>query len=173
MLKKKFLNNMMKYIFFVHACTRPDNIHNNVYLYIMRQDDGRYVYRHAPWDLDSGFWVPDESDPHNVLRWPDMNMILPTRMLELNVANCREILWSLWNQYRTTILSPEALSARLMGMGEWINASGAYLRESEKWYGKAEKLDMSPEVYYTEECNGLLRLTLLHVWPVEGMLLAE
>lgn len=172
-LERVDIENMMKYIFFVHACTLPDNIGNNVYLYIMQQEDGRYVYRHAPWDLDSGFWVPKESDPHNVMRWPDMNMVLPTRMLELNVGNCREIFWSLWNKFRPTILAPEPLSARLGEMEAWINASGAYLRESEKWYGHAEKLNMSPELYYNEECNGLLRLTMQHVWPVEGMTLAE
>ena len=167
------IEDMMNYIFFLHACTLADNIGNNVYLYIMRQEDGRYVYRHAPWDMDSGLWVRKEFDSHNVMRWPDMNMILPTRMLDLNVGNCREMIWSLWNEKRATILSKEAFSARLAAEEDLINASGAYLRESEKWYGNAVKLNLSAKEYYSQECMDLLRLTLLHVWPVEGMTLLE
>ncbi|MBR2943194.1 MAG: CotH kinase family protein, partial [Clostridia bacterium] len=134
-LERVDIEDMMNYIFFYHACTLRDNHANNIYLYIMRQEDGRYVYRHAPWDMDTGLWVRKDFDPHDSLRWPDMNMILPTRMLNLNVGNCREIAWNIWNEKRATILSREAFSARILQTEELINASGAYLRESQKWYG--------------------------------------
>lgn len=170
-LERVDIEDMMNYILFYHACTLRDNSTNNIYLYIMREDDGRYVYRHAPWDMDTGLWVRKDFDPHNSLRWPDMSMVLPTRMLDLNVGNCREMIWQLWNEKRTGVLSKESFSARIMDTEALINASGAYLRESQKWYGEAVKLNLSEMEYYAEECLNLVRLTLESVWPVEGMTL--
>lgn len=167
------IEDMMNYIFFYHACTLRDNSSNNIYLYIMRQEDGRYVYRHAPWDMDTGLWVRKDFDTHETLRWPDMTMVLPTRMLELNVGGCREILWKLWNEKRATVLSQEAFSQHIMQTQELINASGAYLRESEKWYGEAQQLNLSEMEYYAEECLNLVRITMESIWPVEGMTLIE
>lgn len=172
-LERVDIENMMNYILFYHACTLRDNSANNIYLYMMREEDGRYLYHHAPWDMDTGLWVRKDFDPHNTLRWPDLNVVLPTRMLELDVGGCREILWNLWNEKRSTILSKEEFSARIERVEEMINASGAYLRESEKWYGEAIPLNMSEVIYYAEECLILVRITMEETWPVEGMLLVE
>jgi len=172
-LERVDIENMMNYILFYHACTLRDNSANNIYLYIMRDEDGRYLYHHAPWDMDTGLWVNTDSDSHNELHSPNLNVVLPTRMLELDVGGCREILWNLWNEKRSTILSREEFSARIENTETMINASGAYLRESEKWYGEAIPLNLSEMMYYAEQCLILVRMTIEDTWPVEGMELVE
>lgn len=172
-LERVDIEDLMSYILFYHACTLNDNNTNNVFIYIMREEDGRYVYRHAPWDMDSAFWVLKSFEAHNTLRWPDMTVTIPTRMLELDVGGCRKILWEMWNEKRRTILSTDSLNNRFMEMEQFMNRSGAYRREMQKWYGTDTTLDMSEVAYYTEECLNLVRLTLEETWPVEGMVLEQ
>jgi len=167
------IEDMMNYILFYHVCTLQDNSKNNVYLYAMKQEDGSYIFRHAPWDMDSGFWVLQADTAHNVLRWPDMSMTLPTRMLDLNVGNCREVIWDLWNEKRASVLSTDEMYNRFMEMEQYINDSGAYLRESERWYGEAKTLNLSEIAYYHEQCMNLVYLTLLDYWPVSGKKLVQ
>ena len=121
--------------------------------------------------MDTAFWVKPPSEPHDSLRWSDTSMVLASRMLDLDVGGCRKMLWDLWNEKRNTVLSNESLSSRMMEMEEAVNASGAYLRESEKWYGGAETLNLSELEYYTIECLNLVRLTIEDRWPVKDMTL--
>ena len=167
------IENMMEYTLFYHACTLRDNKKNNIYLYILREEDGQYRYFHAPWDMDTSFWVRQSSRASDKFRWPDQTFVLPTRMLEQNAENCREVLWALWNEKRATVLSEESIHLRITDIEERINSSGAYLRESAKWHGKAVKLDLSEMAYCAAGCLDLVRLTLEEKWPVEGMLLAQ
>lgn len=168
-LERVDIEDLMSYILFYHACTLNDNNTNNVFVYVMRDEDGRYVYRHAPWDMDSAFWVLKSFQDHNTLRWPDTSVTIPTRMLDLDVGGCRRILWEMWNEKRKNLLSSEALYARFIEIEQFMNMSGAYRREMRKWYGTDTALDMSEVAYYTEECLNLVRLTLMERWPVEGM----
>lgn len=168
-LERVNIEDMMSYILFYHACTLNDNNINNVFVYVMQDEDGRYLYHHAPWDMDSSFWVLRSYQDHNTLRWPDMGVIIPTRMLDLDVGGCRKILWELWNEKRSTVLSSSSLSNRFMKMEQFLNMSGAYRRDMRKWFGTDTTLDMSEVTYYTEECLNLIRLTMLERWPVQGM----
>ena len=172
-LERVDIEDMMTYILFYHATTLNDNNINNVFVYAMQEEDGRYVYRHAPWDMDSSFWVQRHFQDHNTLRWPDLTVMIPTRMLDLDVGGCRRILWEMWNEKRRTVLSSSSLYARFMEKEEFMNRSGAYRREMRKWYGTDKALDMSEVAYYTEECLNLVRLTMLERWPVPGMQLEQ
>lgn len=170
-LQRVDIGSLIDYTLFFHACSLRDNIKNNIYLYLIESEDGRQLYHHAPWDMDTAFWVKPPSEPHDSLRWPDTSMVLASRMLDLDVGGCRKMLWDLWNEKRNTVLSNESLSSRMMEMEEAVNASGAYLRESEKWYGGAETLNLSELEYYTIECLNLVRLTIEDRWPVKDMTL--
>ena len=172
-LERVDVRSMMDYILFFHACQLRDNIGNNIYLFVVRQEDGKMRYLHAPWDMDTAFWVKPPSEPHNSLRWPDVSMVLPKRMLDLNVGGCREMIWEMWREKRATILSNEAIYNRFIEMEAYINASGAYLRESQKWYGEEKKLNLSELEYYEEQSLGLVELVLEDLWPVEGQKLAQ
>ena len=172
-LERVDIRNMMSYILFYHACTLRDHISNNIYIYIMRSEDGRDVYCHAPWDMDTAFWVKPSSVMENMRYWPDLSMTIPARMLELDVGSCRKIMCELWNEKRSSVLSQDAMYRLFMDMEAFINASGAYLRESEKWYGESIPLNLSEMEYYAEECLNLVRLTLESEWAVEGMTLVQ
>ena len=172
-LERIDIGSLINYTLFFHACSLRDNIKNNVYLYLIKDEDGRQMIHHAPWDMDTAFWVKPPSESHDSLRWPDTSMILASRMLDLDVGGCRKMLWDLWNEKKQTVLSDESLSARIMEMEETVNASGAYLRETEKWYGGAQTLNLSELEYYTLQCLNLVRLTIEDRWPVENMMLTR
>lgn len=170
-LERIDIESMMHYILFFHACSLRDNIGNNIWLYMIRDDDGRMMIHHAPWDMDTAFWVKPPSEPHDSMRYPDTSMVLPRRMLDLNVGNCRELMWKIWREKRQTILADEAIYERFTAMEEYINASGAYLRESEKWYGEAIELNLSEMEYYEERNLSLVELVLEDTWPIDGAMI--
>ena len=172
-LERVDIQSMIDYILFFHACTLRDNIGNNIYIFIMEQEDGRMKYYHAPWDMDTAFWVRPDGENHNSTYWPNLTMALPTRMLDLNIDNCRELLWKTWREKRKTILSNESINNRMMNMEEYINASGAYLRESEKWYGEARKLNLSEMAYYSEMNQNTVGLVMEDMWPIEQDMLFQ
>lgn len=94
-------------------------------------------------------------------------------MLDLNVDGCRDILWSIWEEKKETLLTETALYAWIRGEEAYINASGAYLRESEKWYGEAEELNLS-EMYENElSYIGLIDSYLRELWPSSEMVAAK
>lgn len=170
-LERIDIESMMHYILFFHACSLRDNIGNNIWLYMLRDDSGRMMIHHAPWDMDTAFWVKPPSEPHDSMRYPDTSMVLPRRMLDLNVGNCRELMWKIWREKRQTVLADEAIYERFTAMEEYINASGAYLRESEKWYGEAIELNLSEMEYYEERNLSLVELVLEDTWPIDGAMI--
>ena len=166
-LERIDVRSMMEYTLFYHVCQLQDNSGNNIYLFLMRQEDGRVRYLHAPWDMDTGFWVKPDSETGSSMRWPDVSMILPKRMLDLDVGGCRAIIWDMWREKRVTLLTDEAMHARFDEMEAYINASGAYLRESQRWYGEAKKLNLSEMAYYETQNLDLIERTLAWFWPIE------
>lgn len=170
-LERIDIESMIDYILFFHACTLRDNIGNNVYLYLLRQEDGRLLFHHAPWDMDTAFWVKPASEAHNSTYWPNLSMVIPNRILTLNIGNAREIMWDTWREKRATVISDEAIYARFTDMEEYINASGAYLRDSEKWYGEAIELNLSEMEYYEEQNLKTVELVLENEWPIDGAML--
>ena len=171
LLERVDIESMLHYILFFHACSLRDNICNNIYLFMLEDDDGRMMIHHAPWDMDTAFWVKPPSEPHDSLRWPDLSMVLPRRMLDLDIGNCRERMWQIWREKRATILSDEAIYERFTAMEEYVNATGAYLRETEKWYGGATELNLSEMEYYEERNLNLVELTMEEHWPIDGAMI--
>ena len=114
-----------------------DNVFNNVYMWAIKEGD-RYMYHLSPWDMDMAFikMLGYEEDTLNYY------LKQAYRMLNLDVAESRKVLYEIWDEKLTTILSDDALYQRIEGFQEMINASGAYLRESERWYGGARELDL-------------------------------
>lgn len=85
----------------------------------------------------------------------------------MNLMNSREKIWDLWNEKRSTILSDDEIYNWIMSLEEWINASGAYLRESEKWRGGARKLDLSEMIYFEQQHMNTIEWHLNEYWLPE------
>lgn len=160
------VEEVVSYFLFLQSCGLVhDNVFNNLYIWLFWEND-RYVYRLSPWDMDralyvSGFHADGTSRQHF-----DMSMIMACRMLDLNLLNCRETIWSIWQEKRATILSDEALHAWIMDVEEEINASGAYLRETEKWRGGAQELNLTEVLYFETERMKTIEWNLNHYWPI-------
>ena len=162
--KRIDVRNLMNYYAFFHGVALQDHVFNNLYLYTLERE-GEMVYIHALWDLDTAFPVPQTEDG----KWQglDLNMTLASRMMTLDLNGSRETFWSIWNEKRQGVLSDDAVTELLEGTQDWINDSGAYLRESERWYGEAAELNMADALYYQLQNMRLAEMALAEMWPVE------
>ena len=94
-------------------------------------------------------------------------MVLPTRLLDLNVAGARKILWKLWNEKRSTVLMDSELEKWIITVQDYVNASGAYKRESGKWRAGAYELNCSPMLNYEIEHMWTIESTMMERWPLD------
>lgn len=155
----------LSYFLFFHACQlTQDSLYNNRYIWMLREGEG-YRMVITPWDMDYALGNRAEMKEGNTIFF---GQTMEERMLDLNVDGCREILWSIWEEKKNTLLTEDALYAWIRGKEAYINASGTYLRESERWYGEAEELNLSE--MYEEELSYIrtIELYLKELWPLEA-----
>lgn len=152
---------MMSYFLFSQVCGfTADNATNNLYIWLLEQD-GKVVYHVSPWDMDRSLLVGEDS-----ARTVELSYLLPYRMLNLNSADCRTEAHRIWQEKREALLSSQGLYDWIIGMEDSLNASGAFLRESEKWLGGATELSLSEMLYYTESRIESIERALQDSWPV-------
>ena len=157
--------SLMNYYLFTQAAGLPyDNVFNNVYITAIRRD-GHYVYYFSPWDMDMGFKQLFHSDRDDLNLW----LVLPTRMLDLGVGGVREAAWEIWHEKRAGILSDDAIYEWMMGVEEYVNASGAFLRETEKWRGEPETLNLEGLRYFMTEHMKTIEAFVEDPWRPEGV----
>ena len=96
-------------------------------------------------------------------------MPIPRRILDLNLGNSREMIWKIWNEKRSTILTDDAIYNWFMDMEAYVNRSGAALRDSQKWYGNAQLLDLAQMMSNETTHMSMIEHYLLALWPLEGM----
>lgn len=162
-LERVDVREIMSYYLFMNVCSLPlDNVKNNVYIWT-RWDGEKYVYTLSPWDMDSGFWPIFTDDSDSINLW----MELPARMLELNVGNCREVFREIYQEKRAEILTDDAIYQWIQDAEDMINASGAYLRESERWRDGMQKLDLGQISGHVSNQMGLLERYIRDIWTVE------
>lgn len=164
------IRSLMNYFLFSQAMSlRLDNVNNNVYIWTLFDDEGGYKYYCSPWDMDAGFMKlrtnPDGNDEDEFNLW----MFLPIRILDLDIGNSRKIAWEIWQEKRATIFEESALYQRIEDMKNRIDASGAYLRESERWRGGAQELNLTGMQAVACEHQNTIDFYLRVIWPVEGM----
>lgn len=160
----------MSFLLYFQVCQLTlDNLFNNRYIWMIREGDG-YRMMITPWDMDVGMSNAEQTTSRDVIF---LAPIFEERMLDLNADGCRDILWSIWEEKKETLLTETALYAWIRGEEEYINSSGAYLRESEKWYGEAEELDLSS--MYENELSyiGVIDSYLRELWPSSEMVAAK
>ncbi len=158
---------MISYYLYMNVCSLPyDNVKNNVYIWA-KSDGTRPVYTLSPWDMDTGFRPMFSDDSDSINMW----MTLPVRMLKLNVGNCREMMHELWRQKRSTILTDDAIYQWVQAMEEEINASGAYLRESERWRGGAKPLNLAEISSHTTSQLYVIERYMQENWKVDPVVM--
>lgn len=155
---------LMNYFAFMQAADLGyENVDNNLYIYALRQSDGRYHYYLAPWDMDNGLpggqGTPEEAAGMNLM------MRMPYRILNLNLQDSRRIYYEIWNEKRATILSDDALYQWFEYWESYINRSGAYARESEKWWGGASTLSLQLFSNNMISSMSVLDRQMYDLWP--------
>lgn len=157
--------DLISYFLFSQVCgLTPDNIFNNLYIWTLGSDT-EYRYRVSPWDMDTSLLIPTREEDMAQGKSIELAFTLPFRMLELDVNQCREIMWDIWTQKRETIISDEALYTWIVGTAEEIEASGAYLRETARWYGEEGELPAAGMLYYTQSRIENVERALQELWP--------
>lgn len=152
---------LMRYLlFFEAAALGDDNTKNNLYFWCVHRD-GRQLYYLSPWDMDQGF-----NDHGSVGGDVNFSLALPIRLLTLDAPGCREALWRDWKAFREGVLSESAVYEWMDGIETEMNASGAMLRESERWPGRPDRMDlMADRVYLLEHLEALDR-DFKNLWPL-------
>lgn len=158
------IDKLLEYFLFVQAASLGhDNYFNNVYMWALWDGD-HYVYHLSPWDLDLAFIRMFGNGDEDTI---NLYYTQVWRMLDLNVGNSRQKLWDIWNEKRATVISDDAMYTRIADFEEMINRSGAYLRETEKWQGGAQELNLSEIQAFAVEHLRVADRMMSQMWPHE------
>lgn len=156
------VREMMDFFLFTQAAGLGyDNVFNNVYMWALREGD-HYVYHLSPWDMDMAFtkMLGFEEDTINLY------LQQAWRMLDLDVADAQRVIRDVWREKRSTILTDDALYQRFDAFEQMLNASGAYRRESEKWYGGARELSLAEIQAFAVGHLYTIDLAIDNLWPL-------
>lgn len=157
------VQKMMDFFLFTQAAGLGyDNVFNNVYMWAIKQGN-HYVYHLSPWDMDMAFtkMLGFEEDT------PNLYLVQARRMLDLDIAGAQQMLRDIWSEKRATILTEDAMYQRFEEFEELLNASGAYLRESEKWYGGARELNLTEIQAFAVEHLRTIDRAIDNLWPLD------
>lgn len=166
-LEKHFdVQDLLDYFLFVQLYGLRDNVRNNLYVWALRQEDGSYRYSFSPWDMDRSLGHEESTQRAGELASYDMVMV--QRMLDLDLMNSRELMWTMFEEKRAGVLSDESIYEWLFSVEDEINATGAFLRESEKWRGGAEKLNLGEMCEKVIEFQKVFEEQASWMWPLDG-----
>ena len=154
----------LEYFLYIQAASLGhDNYFNNVYMWALWDKD-HFVYHLSPWDLDMAFIRMFGNGDQDTI---NLYYTQIWRMLDLNIGNAQQMLWDIWNEKRQTIISDDAMYTRIQEFEDMINRSGAYLRETEKWHGGAQELDLGEIRSFAVEHLHVADRLMSQMWPHE------
>jgi len=163
-LRSVDVKEIMSYYLYMNVCSLPyDNVKNNLYIWALKGTEG-YTYTLSPWDMDSGFSPLFKDGTDSVNMW----MTLPVRMLDLNVGGCRSVLWQIWQEKCASMLTEDWIYQWIQEAEDEINASGAYLRETERWRDGAQTLSLAEITAHTVSQIATITRHMQEVWPDEA-----
>lgn len=155
------------YLFHQVMNLSTDNVFNNLYVWVTHDQNGNRKIQISPWDMDAAFTTLSWDVAQNEQVY--LMMPIPRRILDMNLKNSRETLWRIWNEKRSTILTDDAIYEWFTNMEEYVNQSGASLRNSLRWYGEAQELDMGEMMSVETLHMSTIEHHMLGLWPLEGM----
>lgn len=157
---------IVSYYLFMQACGLGDNVFNNLYVWNL-YENGRFVYRVSPWDMDLCLQETGYTQDGSVVPYYEDRMVLPQRLLDLNVGNARQILWDLWQEKRQSVLRDSEIERWIKDVEEYVNRSGAYRRESQKWRGGAYELSLGYALDSEIEHMWTIEERMRSSWPLD------
>ena len=158
------VKEILEYFLFVQAASLGhDNYFNNVYIWALWDRD-HFVYHLSPWDLDLAFIRMFGNGDEDTI---NLYYTQVWRMLDLNIGNSQQMLWDMWNEKRAGLISDDALYMRIQDFEDMINRSGAYLRETEKWQGGAQELNLDEIKVFAVEHLHVADRMMSSMWPHE------
>ena len=125
-----------------------ENLKNNYVSLHSRQ--GKMIAMYSPWDMDATWgnkWVPHMQQPYNMSE--TFNLVMESGNVNQLIVNGDDSIWEkIFDKYqylRENGWSDENIDSLLDEYEEDIFASGAYLRDMERW----------PEGLYADAANGM------------------
>ncbi len=134
------MESILRYYLFVQGGGMSDNVFNNMYI-LAHRENGKIVYRFAPWDMDLTWGRYKDGDSgdfyHDLFSF---NVV--ARMLEIDAGGAaRAMLTDMWAQMRRTLFTEENIQEMVSGYTHELDASGAYMRDAIRWRGEAYLAD--------------------------------
>jgi len=129
-LERINMDSLLDHLLFVQGAGITDNFFNNMYIW-SHPVHGGVEYRFACWDLDMSWGFEKDEIGEEFENW--LYFPIADRMINLDVGGIRQKLYDRWQQMRQTIFSEEKLEERVAYYQEYIQSTGALMREAEKW----------------------------------------
>ena len=130
------LQSALRYYLLVQGGGMSDNVYNNMYV-VASRENGKPVYRFAPWDMDltwGRFKDSSGEDFYHEL----FTFAVVQRMIEIDAGGVtRDMLLDMWTQMRRTVFNEETVQRLVDGYTHELDASGAYVRDAIRWRGEA------------------------------------
>ena len=149
------LDSMLRYYLLVQGGGMSDNVYNNMYV-IANRENGKIVYRFAPWDMDltwGRFKDGESGDFYHEL----FSFETAQRMIDIDAGGVtRQKLAEMWTQMRETAFNEENVQTLVDGYVAELDASGAYVRDAMRWRGDAYFADGSEILAFASEHFPLL-----------------
>lgn len=149
-----YIDNFVDYHVFVLSQGLCDNTMKNSFLSIVNINDGHRMMI-TPWDLDTslgGFW---EGSYNDVVAFNEtvLQVWAFERLWYLKDYGYQTMVADRWRTLRNTVLSDEAMFARLDDYASRFIESGAWAREYNKWNGNPVPLkeNLMEEVEYAKK----------------------
>ena len=135
------MENAIDYNLFCMLISGSDNLRKNIFFIAEYQEDGNYSFKKVPWDLNATWgnpWVDIEEcnftlyDPayiENVDTWcTDISTLY-----FYDEEQVSKLLLERWRELRKEIVTKENINSIINRQFEYLNATGAYKRNYEKW----------------------------------------
>ncbi|MCD8196032.1 MAG: CotH kinase family protein [Lachnospiraceae bacterium] len=136
-------DNFIDYELYMNVIMGVDNRYKNIYYSTDVEDDGSYTIRRVPWDQNYSWgdnFDSDESEDADIknicydeelaTRWLSEDIF--SNMLEYDEGLAADML-EVWQEWREDFLQEDDWKAYAQEQMEYLNASGAFARDSEKW----------------------------------------
>ena len=143
------LESILRYYLFVQGGGMSDNVYNNMYI-LAQRENGKTVYRFAPWDMDLtwGRFKNGDGDFYHDL----FSFEVAQRMIDIDAGGVtREMLAGLWREMRAGAMNEETIAALVDGYTYELDASGAYVRDAMRWRDDAYTADGYEITSFTDE----------------------
>lgn len=156
--KMSYVENLADYYIFIQTVAGFDNYLKNTYISALDiENEEGYKMVTIPWDLNYTFGNCYSYDPEkNYTEFnadAKVNYVEPVleQLFRSSYNGEAKVLKERWNRYRSDILSAEHITGLLRENMDYIQKTGAFSRDTEKWEEALNSSDLSDVEKYVEE----------------------